>query len=148
MKVNFTEKKLTLTDVLYIFKLNGNLLLIEAVSRHEVTVKFRLKSVLFKHNESVSITANQYSSVYIVRSLSEKVTFKIQIYQNSTISLTLSVIAERDLSALKLTLELDRAVLSYVIDNSITSYAIESLEHMFKNFNSLTLTQFNYLKWH
>ena len=138
MKVNFIEKKLTLTDVLYISKLNESLLLIEAVSRHEVTVKFRLKSVLFKHNRSVIATANQYSSVYIIRSLSKKVTFKVQAYQNLTISLTLSVTAERDSSASELISELDRAVLSHVVNNSATSYAIEDLGHTLKNSNSLT----------
>ena len=146
MKVNFAEKKLTLIDVLYIFKLNKNLLLIEAVSRHRVTVKFKLKSVLFKHNRSVIATANQYSSVYIVRSLSEKVTFKIQIYQNLTTSLTLSVTAEGDSSVLKLISELDRAVLSYVVSISTTFYATEGLEHTFKNSYSSTQTQSNYLK--
>ena len=76
MKINFIEKKLTLTDVLYISELNKNLLLIKAVSRYRVTVEFKLKSILFKHNESVIATVNQHSSVYIVRSLSEKVAFK------------------------------------------------------------------------
>ena len=63
VKVNFVEKKLILTDVLYISELNENLLSIETVSRHKVTVKFELKSVLFKHNESVVATTNQHSSV-------------------------------------------------------------------------------------
>ena len=146
VEVNFAEKKLTLTDVLYIPELNRNLLSIEAVSRHRVTVKFELKSVLFKYNESVIVIINQYSSVYIVRSLSGKVAFKVQAYQNSTISLTLSATAGGDSSALKLTSELDRAVLSHVIDNSVISYATEGLKHLFKNSNSLTQTQFNYLK--
>ena len=123
--MNFAEKKLTLTDVLCIFKLNRNLLLIKAVSRHRVTVKFRLKSVLFKHNRSVIATANQHSSVYIIRSLSRKVIFKIQIYQNLTTSLTLSVTAEEDLSVLKPALKLNRALSDYIVSNSITSYANE-----------------------
>ena len=140
MKINFTEKKLTLTDILYIFKLNRNLLLIKAVSRHRVTVKFKLKSVLFKHNESVIAIINQHSSVYIVKSLSEKVIFKIQVYQNLTMSLTLSVTAEGDLSVSDLTLKLNKALSDYVVNNSATSYTIESLEHTSKNFNSLTQT--------
>ena len=71
--MNFVEKKLTLTDVFYISELNENLLLIEAVSRHRVTVKFELKSILFKHNRSIVATTNQHSLIYIVRSLSRKV---------------------------------------------------------------------------
>ena len=146
VKLNFVEKKLTLTDVFYIFKLNRNLLLIEAVSRHRVTVKFRLKSVLFKHNRSVIATANQYSSVYIVRSLSRKVTFKVQVYQNSTTSLTLPVTVERDSLALKLTLKLNKAVLNYVINNFITFYTMKGLKYILKNSNSLTQAQTDYLK--
>ena len=134
--------------VLYVSKLNENLLLIEAASRYRVTVEFRLKSVLFKHNESVVATVNQHSSVYIIRSLSEKVAFKVQVYQNLTTSLALSVTVEKDLSALKLTLKLDRAVLSHVVNNSTTSYTTESLEHTLKSSNSLTQTQSDYLKWH
>ena len=138
MKINFTEKKLTLIDVLYVSKLNENLLLIEAVSRHRVTVKLELKSILFKHNRSVIVTANQCSLIYIVRSLSRKVAFKVQIYQNLTISLTLSVTAEGDSSALKLTLKLNRALSDYLINNSATSYIIEGLKYTLKNSNSLT----------
>ena len=144
--MNFTEKKLTLTDVLYISELNRNLLSIEAVSRHRVTVEFRLKSILFKHNESVVATVNQHSSVYIVKSLSRKVAFKIQVYQNLIISLTLSVTVEGDLLALKLTLKLNRAVLSHVVNNLTTSYTMENLEHTLRNLSSLTQTQSNYLK--
>ena len=146
MKVNFIEKKLTLTDVLYIFKLNRNLLLIKAVSRHKVTVKFKLKSILFKHNKSVIATVNQYSSVYIIKSLSEKLVFKIQTYLNLITSLALSMTVEGDLSALKLTSELNRALSDYIVNNSATSYTIKSLKHISKNSNSLTQTQFNYLK--
>ena len=53
-----------------------------------------------------------------------------------------------DSSVLKLNLKLDRAVSSYVIDNSATSYAIKSLEHTSKNSNSLTQVQSDYLKWY
>ena len=148
MKVNFAEKKLTLTDVLYVSKLNKNLLSIKAVSRHRVTVEFRLKSMLFKHNESVVTTANQHSSVYIVRSLSEKVAFKVQIYQDLTTSLTLSVTAGGDSLASELTSQLNRAVSDYVISSFITSYTTEGLKHTSKNSNSLTKAQSNYLKWY
>ena len=52
-EVFFNEKKLTLNEVLYILKLNRNLLLIRAVSSHEITVKFETKNVLFKHNKNI-----------------------------------------------------------------------------------------------
>ena len=73
-------------------------------------------------------------------------TFKIQVYQNLTTSLTLSVTVRRDLSASELTLKLDKTVLSYVISNFITSYTMKGLKHTPENSNSLTQAQSDYLK--
>ena len=39
-EIFFNEKKLTLNEVLYVSKLNENLLSIRAVSSHRITVKF------------------------------------------------------------------------------------------------------------
>ena len=148
VEVDFAGKKLTLTDVLYVPELNGNLLLIGAASRHGVTVKFGLKSVLFKHNGSVVATANQHSSVYIFRSLSGKVAFKVQAYQNLTMSLALPATAGGDPSASGLAPELDGAVSSHVVGNPATPYATEGLGHTPKNPDSSTQAQSDYLKWH
>ena len=72
--------------------------------------------------------------------------FKVQAYQNSTISLALSVTAGGDSSASELISELNRAVSSYVINNPATSYAMKGLDYMPENSNSSTQTQSNYLK--
>ena len=55
-EVFFNRKKLTLNEVLYVSELNKNLLLIEAVSSHKITVKFQTENVFFKHNENVIAT--------------------------------------------------------------------------------------------
>ena len=56
-EVFVNKKRLTLSDVLYVSELNKNLLLIEAVSNHSITVKFQIEKIIFRYNESVITTA-------------------------------------------------------------------------------------------
>ena len=86
-EVCFGGKTLTLKDVLYVPELDGNLLLLGAASKNGVTVEFELERVLFKHQGNVIATANQHSSVYILKLTNGKVAFKVQTYQKSMSSM-------------------------------------------------------------
>ena len=79
-EVFFKEEKLTLNEVLYVLRLDRNLLLIRAVSSHRITVKFQTRNVLFKHNKSVVTITKCHSSVYILKSLNREMTFRVQTY--------------------------------------------------------------------
>ena len=58
VKLFVNREKLTLNDILYMLELNRNLLLIETVSSHNITVKFLNKKTVFQYNERVIATVN------------------------------------------------------------------------------------------
>ena len=53
VKILINKEILTLNNILYVFKLNKNLLLIKIVRQCNITVKFSLKNILFKHFKSI-----------------------------------------------------------------------------------------------
>ena len=151
VKVLFKEEKLTLNEVLYVLRLDRNLLSIRAVSSHRITVKFWVRDVFFKHNKSIVAITKCHSSVYILKSLNREVTFKVQIYWHVFSELTASVTAERALSMSKLALKSVRAVLKYeraLVNNSMTRENFTSITLRSENPHFLTQTQTDYQKWH
>ena len=127
----------------YVSKLDRNLLSIEAVSSHRITVKFWTRNVLFKHNESVVATAKCHSSVYILKSLNREIIFKVQIHWCAFIELTASVTTEKALPILKLVSESVRAVSEYeraLVNDSMMREDFTSITLRLKNSDFLTQT--------
>ena len=150
-EILFKEEKLTLNEVLYVLRLDRNLLLIRAVSSHRITVKFWARDVLFKHNKNIVATAKCHSLIYILKSSNREVTFKVQIYQCVFSELTASVTAERALSMSELALKSVRAVLKYekaLVNDSMTRENFTPITLRLKNPHFLTQTQTDYQKWH
>ena len=145
------RKRLTLSDVLYMSELNRNLLSIEAVSSHDITVKFQNKEAVFEHKESVIATAKCHDSVYILKSLNRKVTFRVQTYSTLTNELTALTTAERASPMLELTSESVRAVTEYErvsVNDSAVRGDFTSIFLILKNSDFLTKAQTEYQKWH
>ena len=148
-EIFFKEEKLTLNKVLYVLRLDRNLLLIKTVSSHRITVKFWARNVLCKHNESVVATVKYHSSVYILKSLNREVIFEVQIYWCVFNKLTASVTAERALPMSELVSELVRVVLKISeVNDSALVRAVSENNKVVVNDSALTQTQSNYQKWH
>lgn len=47
VEVCYNDKVLTLTDILFVLKLNRNLLSIKAASKNSITVKFKFINIVF-----------------------------------------------------------------------------------------------------
>ena len=141
------RKRLTLSDVLYVSELNRNLLLIEAVSSHSITVKFWDKIAVFRYNKSVIATAIWFSSVYILKSSNRKVTFKVQIYQKLINDHTASVTAEEALFMSDISLKCVRAVSECV--RAVSEHERASLNDSEVSKSDFSAqAQTDYQKWH
>ena len=150
-EVFIKEERLTLSEILYVLRLNRNLLSIEAVSNHSIAVKFWDEKAVFKHNKSIIAIIRWHSLIYILQSTNRKITFKVQIYQKSVNDLTASMTAERALSMLKLTLKSVRAVLKQErasLNNSVKNEVFISITSEYsENSDFSTQTQTEYQKW-
>ena len=146
-EVFIKRERLTLSEILYVLRLDRNLLLIEAVSSHSIAVKFQNEKAVFRHNESVIAMTRWHSLIYILQSTNRKMTFKVQIYQKTVNDLTASVTTEGASPMLELTLKSVRADLKQVRDSldysvkkeifiSITSECSEHSEKL--NFSTQT----------
>ena len=149
VEVCFKGKTLTLIDILFVSELDGNLLSIEAVSKHSITVKFELINIVFKHNGVIVATANQHGSVYVIESTNRKAVFKVQVSEKSMKSLAAPATAEGGVPILELTSELVRAVSEKVGDPFKTASAEEVLGPDTPEISKLlNQPQTDYWKWH
>ena len=151
-EVFVNRKRLTLSDILYMSKLNENLLLIEAVSSHDITVKFWDKEAVFEHKESVIAMTKHHSSAYILKSLNEKVIFKVLIYSMSVNKLTVSATVKEAQFTLNLVMKSVRVVTEYV--KALLHASVKKGNFTFissessRNSDSTTQAQTDYQKWH
>ena len=150
-EVFVNEKRLTLSDVLYMSELNRNLLSIEAVSSHGITMKFWDKEAVFEYKESVIATVKHHSSAYILKLLNRKVTFRVQTYSTLTNKLTALTTAKRALPMLELISESVRAVTEHEeasVNDSAVREDFTSIFLILKNSDFLIKAQTEYQKWH
>ena len=148
-EVCFGGKTLTLKNIFYVSELDRNLLLIGAASKNGVTVEFRLKRVLFKHQGNVITTVNQHSSVYILKLTNGKVAFKVQTYQKLMSSMAAPVTAGGAPPILELTLEPVGAVSEQVGGSHEAPASGEALGPVTPEIlNFSNQPQTDYWKWH